>query len=552
LRKSPTITRVARAVSVLALLLVPALAAAQIPDGSYTADSYLDPLAFTRVDAQASDQPLTIQHEATGETRLINGRQLLLGSQEIYLPSAAVATILKAGRYWQGSQRRLELKVGARSFTVIGGNRLVRVDEGEILLPVPVLDYEGDLWLPMVFFEQVVGPQMRERMAWDRESFRLSIGSAEYNVTRLRVEVLGRSTAVHIQCTEALGFRADSPSAGVIDLKIYNGTINASAVGQSGRRGLVHSARGRQRRDFAVISLRVDDLVGRYRTYTADDGKEIVLVLEEEQVSALPDPVPRGHARVNIDQGPLNVTHDIQVRTVVIDAGHGGHDVGAVGRRGILEKNVNLGVARELRRYLERESELQVVLTRDDDSHLELTDRAEIANGAKGDLFISLHCNSWFNDGARGLETYFLSPADSDWAKSVEAAENQGTATAGPEADDVEFIVWELVQNRFISSSSQLAEVVQTEVLEDLDLQDRGVRQAGFRVLVGAYMPAVLIELGFLSHAEEERQLGDRTYQRRLARAIGDAVLEYQAQVNIPEPVVETDFDGAEDGGREE
>jgi len=231
----------------------------------------------------------------------------------------------------------------------------------------------------------------------------------------------------------------------------------------------------------------------------------------------------------------------IDVQTVVVDPGHGGHDVGAVSRRGIMEKNVNLGVAKELRRYLEKESDLKVVLTRDNDSYLELADRAEIANSSGGDLFLSLHCNSWFNDGAHGLETYFLSPAQSDWAKSVEAAENQAGRPTGPEGDpgDVEFIVWELVQNRFISSSSHLAETIQTDVTRDLGLPNRGVRQAGFRVLVGAYMPAVLIELGFLSHAQEEKRLGDSTYQRELARAIGDAILSYREQTGSGQEVAD-------------
>ncbi len=170
-----------------------------------------------------------------------------------------------------------------------------------------------------------------------------------------------------------------------------------------------------------------------------------------------------------------------------------------------------------------------MVLTRDSDEYLELADRAEIANSNGGDVFLSLHCNSWFNDGARGLETYFLSPARSDWAKSVEAAENQ--AGGGAPSGDVEFIVWELVQNRFISSSSQLAETIQADVTGALGLPDRGVRQAGFRVLVGAYMPAVLLELGFLSHDDEESQLGDQSYQRRMAAAIGQAILAYKADM---------------------
>ena len=512
--------------AIMASGMVPA--AAQGPEN----DTYLDPLAYKRIDEAAADVPLTVKLQSTGETRMVEGRYLLTGSKEMYLRSATASGILKASRFWQSATRRLDLKIGATSFALTGNSRLVIIGQQEALLPVPVLDFDGELWLPLVLLENVIGPRVSERVAWDSLERRLELGSAEFNVTGLRVEQLGRSTAVHIQCREALSYRASSPEPGVIELKVYGAEANISRVGTTTRRGLLRSARSKQYSDHAVVTVLVDDLVGRYRTYTAAQGCDIVLVLEEEQVSALPPPVPWGKKNVNIEQGPVDVTREITVRTVVIDPGHGGHDVGAVGNQGILEKDVNLGVARELKSYLERESDLQVVLTRDDDSYLELADRAEIANSSHGDLFISLHCNSWFNDGAHGFETFFLSPAESDWAKSVEAAENN----AAGEPDDVEFIVWELVQNRFISSSSQLAEVIQQGVVADLDLLDRGVRQAGFRVLVGAYMPAVLIELGFLTFTDEENRLGERSYQRRMARALGDAVMDYSAQMAAANP----------------
>ncbi len=523
------------------LLLVIAVTGAAAQTGTAGGDTYLDPLAYARVNPDAESIPLSVKYQATGETRQAMGRYLLTDSQEMYLRSASLATILKAGRYWQGKLRHLDLKVGTRTFGVTADSRVVVTGDGEMLLPVPVLDHDGDLWLPMVFLEQVIGPQTRERVVWNADTRQLALGSADYNVARLKVEVLGRTTAVHIFCREPLGYRTSSPRSGVIDLKIYGGEVNTAIVRSSSLRGLVQSIKSRQHRDHATVTIRVDQLVGRYRTYTADEGREIVVVLEEEQVSTMPDPVPRGHANVNIEQGPVDITNLIDVQTVVVDPGHGGHDVGAVSRRGIMEKNVNLGVAKELRRYLEKESDLKVVLTRDNDSYLELADRAEIANSSGGDLFLSLHCNSWFNDGAHGLETYFLSPAQSDWAKSVEAAENQAGRPTGPEGDpgDVEFIVWELVQNRFISSSSHLAEIIQTDVTRDLGLPNRGVRQAGFRVLVGAYMPAVLIELGFLSHAQEEKRLGDSTYQRELAKAIGDAILRYREQTGSGQEVAD-------------
>ena len=504
-----------------------------------------DPLAFLRVDAEAGDLPLTVENVATGEIRRISGRRLLSGSQEMYLRSATAAGLFQASRFWQSALRRLDFKAAGKVFGLTGDSRLVVTPEGDLLLPVPVLDHDGDLWLPMVLLETVIGPQIAERLTWDAEAARLTLGTAEFNVTGLRARTVGRTTEVTISCSEPLGYRASSSRSGVIEVKIYGGQLKPGAVGLTRRRGLALGARSRQLRDDCLVTLRVDDLVSRYRTYTADEGRQIVLVLEEEQVSALPDPVPLGQQTVHVDTGPIDATHELSIHTVVIDPGHGGHDVGAVGRRGILEKDVNLAVARQLRRYLERESDLEVVLTRDRDEHLPLADRAEIANKAGGDLFISLHCNSWFNDGAQGLETYFLSPAQTDWARSVAEAEN----LAGGQPDDVEFIVWELVQNRFISSSSRLAEIVQEHTCDEAGLDDRGVRQAGFRVLVGAYMPAVLVEMGFLSHDDEERRLGNSSFQQRLARALGSALLEYRAQVDVsavPEASVE---DPDEDGG---
>jgi len=390
---------------------------------------------------------------------------------------------------------------------------------------VPVLALDGDLWLPMVSLVEVIGPGVGEAVVWDAENRRLRVGRARFNVTRLRLEALTRATAVHVYCEEPLSYRADASEPGYVVLKIYGGVVDPRSVGRSGRLGLVEHVESRQLRDHALVYVKVDEMVDRYRTYTSEDGREIVLVVEEEQISALPSPTPRGRVNVMVEEAPVDVTRPIDVRTVVIDPGHGGVEVGRVGRSGVLEKDVNLAVARELQRYLQREGGLEVVLTRERDEQLDLAERAEIANRAGGDLFISLHCNGWFNEGATGIETYFLSPAKTDWTQQVAAEENRGLADEG---DDVSFIVWELVQNKFISASSDLAETVQATLCRELSGVNRGVRQAGFRVLVGAYMPAVLVEMGFLSNSSEEQRLDDGRYQRQLAKALGQAVLEFK------------------------
>ncbi len=485
-----------------------------------------DPLAWRQVDPDAADISITVSDRAIDRTSRIVGRTLLSGSRELYVRSSVAADLLQASRLWQGTSRHLTLTAGEHSFRFTDGSRLVSMGDREVLLPVPVLYHDGDLWLPMVFVTGILAPESGLYVQWRAEERRVLLGQANLNVVGLRVNELTRATGLHVLCREALSFRASSPEAGVIELKIYGAQADLGRLRQNSPRGLVRSIRPRQFEGHVVVTVRVDELVTRYRTYTAQDGREIVLVVEEEQVSALPDPVPRGQAELALGAAPVDVTRKLEIRTVVIDPGHGGSDPGVEGAGGLLEKDVNLKVGRELADRL-RDRGFEVVLTRDGDDHLGLAERAEIANAAGGDLFVSLHCNGWFNEGANGLETYFLSPAKSDWSKSVETVENQ----AHDEPDDVEFIVWDLVQNRYISASSDLAEVVQAEVCRDLGLPDRGVRQAGFRVLVGAWMPAVLVEMGFLTHPDEARQLGRDRYRRELARAIAGAVEVYRDRV---------------------
>ena len=518
--------------SVLRAVLASVLASAACGLAAATAtaqpaDSYLEATAWTAVDARAPVVTLVVEQRATRQTLTLGARRLLAGSRELYVRSADLSDALTAARDWQDTLRRLRLVVGGQAFTVTGGSRVVTGPQGEALLPVPVLDHDGDLWLPLVALRQVIGPAARLDVAFDDASGRLVLGAADDNVDGVTLELLGRSTAVHVRCRDALSWSVARPRADLVEVTLRGGRGDASALARVAPQGLVAGVTARQEPDRVVVGVRLGELAGAQRSYAADGGRDVVVVIEEQPPATLPDPVPAGEVDLAIPPpAPAGEAAAPRLRTVVIDPGHGGPDTGAVGRQGIQEKDVNLAVASELKQYLEREGDLRVVLTRSRDEGVELDTRAELANTAGGDLFISLHCNAWFDPQARGFETYFLSPASSDWARSVEAAEN-GQAPGGREPGDVEFILWELVQNRFITRSSRFAEFLQARVCADLGLADRGVRQAGFRVLVGAYMPAVLVELGFLSESDEELRLGERGYQRQLARAIGAAVLAF-------------------------
>ncbi len=213
---------------------------------------------------------------------------------------------------------------------------------------------------------------------------------------------------------------------------------------------------------------------------------------------------------------------------VVIDPGHGGVDFGARGEAGVLEKHVVLQVARRIGRQLAR-SGFRVVFTRDRDNFVSLPERTEIANRARGDLFLSIHANSAASAKVEGPETYFLSVEASDAeAMRVAMVENEVFRQEGTSPDDsylVGSILGDLIRTEHLRVSSEIAAVVQRRLARSG--AGRGVKQAPFVVLVGVNMPAALIELGFLTHPDEERRLGQRDVQYGLGDAVAGAVATY-------------------------
>jgi N-acetylmuramoyl-L-alanine amidase len=227
-------------------------------------------------------------------------------------------------------------------------------------------------------------------------------------------------------------------------------------------------------------------------------------------------------------------------RLVVVDAGHGGVDPGARGPGGTREKDVTLAVARRLAAVLRRDTTLDVRMTRDRDTLISLRDRPRLANEwrrpGQPAVFISVHCNANPSRGARGIETYFLSEAKTEDARRVEAMENAAerfeTAARGPSGgNQLGFILHDLRQNQYLRESSDWAELIQGR-LAQVAGPSRGVHQAGFAVLNGAFMPAVLVEIGFVSNPAEERLLADPDHQDDVAAQLAASVRAFLNQPN--------------------
>jgi N-acetylmuramoyl-L-alanine amidase len=298
--------------------------------------------------------------------------------------------------------------------------------------------------------------------------------------------------------------------------------------------------------------IRVLGLAGQPRTVAIHDGLVDAVRLERSRSDTLVrvdlDGTPealRVHAladphRLVLDfmrpVGPTDRdsrTATVPLRTIVLDAGHGGHDPGATGPTGLMEKELVLDVAQRVAKLVDARLGVKVLLSRDGDHFVTLRDRTSYANRAQADVFVSIHANAHRESGSEGVETYFLSSEATDNAsRQVAALENSVVQLEKPASrgrtDPVKTILWDLAQSEFQEESSRLAEIVQDSMTRSLRIPSRGVKQAGFYVLGGAAMPAILIEIGFVTNPREERKLRDSRYRDEIARAITAGLGEYK------------------------
>ncbi|MBI2466419.1 MAG: N-acetylmuramoyl-L-alanine amidase [Candidatus Rokubacteria bacterium] len=291
------------------------------------------------------------------------------------------------------------------------------------------------------------------------------------------------------------------------------------------RDGLVASLELGEVRGGPALQVTFEREPASRRAYRLQDPPRLVLDFYRR---AAPAPLPPGR---------------VGLQTIVLDPGHGGDDAGAVGPGGLREKELTLDVARRVAALVREELGVTVQLTRTRDAFVPLRERTAFANRQKADLFVSIHVNAAPHATATGTESYFLSSEATDNAARAAAAfENRVIALEpGPRTgprDLVRSILWDLTQSEFQQESSRLAEALQDSLERALRLPSRGVKQAPFYVLGGAAMPAVLVEIGFISNPQEERRLQDEGYRDRIARALAAGLATYKRRYDYKGGVV--------------
>ena len=412
----------------------------------------------------------------------------------------------------------LTLTSGGHQVIVGAGTTQVPVDSRIVSISRPARAVGGALYAPPDFLEKVLFPLVGATGAYDaaRKTWALSEGTVP-----LTLDV----AVVHVEPTTQIVIRQSAAARFVPALTDAGFQItwpNQKVVPPYGERRyddpLVASMRFAQ--NAATIEFRERGSTARAYPLTSPD-RLVIEIGRPAAVRAIP---------------PAAVPQPaVLPPTIVIDPGHGGAETGAVGPSGLVEKDATLQIARRLAAALPRLLPCRVVLTRESDSAISLDDRTAVANHEKADLFLSIHANSSRAAGARGSETYYLSLEASDkLSQEVASRENQppaGAAPATPGSEvrnpDLDFILWDLAQAAHLKESSELAETTQQELNVVSGTENRGIKQAPFRVLVGATMPAILVETAFISNPEEEKKLGSPAFQQSVADAVARAVGHY-------------------------
>jgi N-acetylmuramoyl-L-alanine amidase len=367
---------------------------------------------------------------------------------------------------------------------------------------------------------QVTGLRFLSSKSYTRIMLDLS-QEAKYEVRRLKQDsATGMPPRIYIDIAGAqLALGSKDP------IPVEDGLLRQVRVGQ-------YSA------DIVRVVLDMHSLTA-YNAFTLPDPVRLVIDVQGQKSAASTaareapskaDPVSRKSVgKSTKSAAPAGTTSTSALRKIVLDPGHGGKDPGAVGPGGITEKDIVLNIARKLALKLRREMGVQVVLTRKDDRFIPLENRTAMANAEDADLFISLHMNASPNSDAKGIETYYLDNTTDEAAKRLAAREN---GTSQKNISDLQFILSDMTQNMKLEDSITLAHRLQGALVGGMnkvmaEVRDLGVKQALFFVLVGARMPSVLVEMGFITHRGEGRAMSQTTYQDAMVDALFEGIQKY-------------------------
>jgi N-acetylmuramoyl-L-alanine amidase len=426
------------------------------------------------------------------------------------------------------------LQRGSHEVVLHDGKSLASVDGDLRLLSAPVTFADGRWLVPVDALPRLLAPLLERPVEWRAAARVLVVGPLDIPKVSVSTFASAALTRVVFEASETVPFRVQQET-GRVTVAVLRDLVDVSLPQNRIGGGIVESIQYLGGHDN-VFALLLGPRFFKLKATEQESPARLVLDFQGTPPVAAERPpasLPRAPA-IAPPASPPPAPEEPGVRTIVIDPGHGGENIGAEGPGGTLEKDISLAIARKLRAQLVSARGLQVFLTRDKDVEVDLDERTAIANNYKADLFVSIHANGSRYRGAKGAEVYFLSYQASD-DDSRRVAQMEGAAdpvALAPPGSDLALILWDMAQAEHLEESSALASRLQEELATVTGSEGRGVKQAPFRVLVGAAMPAVLVEVAFISNPDEEKLLAADDYQDKVAAALARGIERYRREIS--------------------
>ena len=439
------------------------------------------------------------------------------------------------GLYTNDEKRKSVLYLEKDRITFTADNTFVKFNDQMLQIPVACQWYDNAVWVPVIYFVHILNKYTPFQFAYDHGTKTFRLEESDVNVTGVRIAGRENGTLIDVLATKRFNEKniiLDIRN-GWLHIDIYGAKIDPPSLAAVQPSGIVSEVQAFQLAETASLSFKLKKEVLSKELVLDQTGNDFHVNLRTKEIIA----ENKEHEKIKNELEEQKKRWIID--TVVIDAGHGGKDPGAIGYSKIKEKDLVLPIALGLGNLIqEKMPGIKVVYTRKRDVFIPLWKRTKIANDVNANLFISIHCNSNVSSRPTGYETYFVSADKNTTATDVVLKEN--SAIEFEESQDrkryegVNFILAAMLQSDNIRRSQFLASEVQNSLklkLNKIGMSSRGVKQGPFWVLVGATMPNILVECGYISNRYEEKLLHQKTTQKKIAEGIFAGMENYKKEV---------------------
>ena len=443
-------------------------------------------------------------------------------SKLIYISAKDLAHSFTSKLYENTERKKLVLYIAGRKIKISGNSSYIMIDDKPYQMPQITRVESNDLYVPAEDFLGILKATILPGINFDSRKEFLDIDIIRFNITGIHIDVKSNGTIIRLTTKKPFSERNISSfinKHGWYYLTVAGAMVDTTTLNAGLSRGVVRRIESDQIGKTAQVAFKLGKEVISHEWYQSLDPNEIVITLR----------TPLG----KVDEYIEDVKERWRLDTVVLDAGHGGKDPGSQGKYGTKEKDVVLDITKRVGRLLEKNAGIKVVYTRDEDVFVPVIDRTKMANDTNGKLFVSVHANANKNRKIQGFETYLLRPGKSEDAIEVASRENaviklEEKTGQYDNLTGENLIMATMAQSMFMKESEDLAAIIQMELDKRLNTPNRGVKQAGFYVLIGASMPNVLVEVGFISNPAEEKKLKQAVHKQRIAESIYEGIKHFK------------------------